>query len=77
MNVLKNTCSISEYSMGDFHKSRTNTTIAPSNLNIILFVGMGVYSNSSKFQSDSTFTYELWHFKNHGFPMSGITLTDL
>ena len=30
--------------------SCTNITIPPTNLNIILFVGMDVYSNPSKFQ---------------------------
>ena len=35
--------------------SCTNIAVAPSNLNIILFVGMAVYSNPSKFQSDSTY----------------------
>ena len=32
--------------MGEFHKSNCfNITIAPSNLSVILFVGMSVYSN--------------------------------
>ena len=35
--------------------SLTNITVAPSNLNIRLFVGMDVFSNSSKFQYDSTY----------------------
>ena len=32
--------------------SCTNTTITPSNSNFILSVDMGVYSSSSKFQTD-------------------------
>ena len=35
--------------------SCTNITIDPSNLSVILFVGMHVYSNLSKFQSDDNY----------------------
>ena len=31
------------------------TTVAPSNLNIIVLIGVGAYSNPSKFQKDSIY----------------------
>ena len=34
------------------------TTVAPSNLNITILIGMGAYSNPSKFQKDSI--YKSW-----------------
>ena len=33
----------------------TNVTATPSNMNIILFVGMGACSNPSKFQKNNTY----------------------
>ena len=41
-----------------FYASNCFITVVPSNLNIILFIGMGAYSNPSKFQKDSF--YNSW-----------------
>ena len=41
--------------MVHFHTSNCFITVVPSNLNIILFIGMGAYSNPSKFQKDSIY----------------------
>ena len=44
------------------------TTVAPSNLNITVLIGVGAYSNPSKFQKDSIISHGICHCKNHGFP---------
>ena len=43
-------------------------TVAPSNLYVSVLIGVGAYSNPSKFQKDSI--YKSWDMplKNHGFP---------
>ena len=44
--------------LAQFHNSdclHTNVTATPSNMNIILFVGMGACSNPSKFQKNNTY----------------------
>ena len=55
MYVLIQFLSLSWESFISLIVSCTNITVAPNNLSVILFVGMGVYSNLSKFQSDSTY----------------------
>ena len=45
--------------MGEFHESNCfmqKVTVTLSTLIVKLFVGMGVYSNLSKFQSDSAYS---------------------
>ena len=43
-------------------------TVAPSNLYISVLIGVGAYSNPSKFQKDSIYKSGICHCKNHGFP---------
>ena len=57
--------------MAQFHNSNfTKIMIAPSNLNFMLSVGMGVYITLSKFQTDCTYeskdtTLQKSHFAIH------------
>ena len=49
--------------------SYTNITVGPINLTNKSSVGMGVYSNLFKFQSNSTYkSLDMTYCKNHGFP---------